>query len=78
MTSRALVEFRLRKRLAKKRLFPDEIEQRAAIYMKEYDLKELHRGNYLAGKSSHEKSRENMIFEHEVWPKLRMKILDNE
>ena len=76
MTNRAKVERRLRKRLLEKNLEPYKIEQRVAMEMKEYDLKEHHRRIHLAGKSSHEKSRENMIFEHEIWPKLRIKILD--
>ncbi len=77
MPTRAVVELKLRRRLQEKGLAPEEIEMKAAKYMREYDLKEKHREQYLAGKSSIEKANANALFEIE-WSKIRKQILNNE
>ena len=77
MPTRAVVELKLRRRLQEKRLAPEEIELKVAEYMREYDLKEKHREQYLAGKSSYEKQTANALFEIE-WSKIRKSILNNE
>ncbi len=75
MTSRAVVENRLRERLLKKGLPPEEVDRKVNKYMKDYDLKEYNREIYLAGKSSFEKAKANSYFEIE-WSKKMKQLLD--
>ena len=75
--SRAVVEHRLRKRLLKKNLLLEEVDRRVAKYMREYDLKKRYREASLAGKSSYEKQRANVLFEIE-WSKIRKQLLDKD
>ncbi len=77
MPTRGVVELKLRRRLQEKGLPAYDIERKVATYMREYDLKEKHREQYLAGTKSHEKARASALFEIE-WSKIRKQILSSE
>ena len=50
---------------------------KVAKYMREYDLKEKYREEYLAGKSSLERATANALFEIK-WSKIRKGILSTD
>ena len=76
--SKHRVERDLRERLVRKGLTPDKVEEKVSRYMKEHDLKEHHRKIHMAGTSSIERAKANAVFEHEIWPKIKMDLLKGE